>query len=129
MTRSAVIADPADRDWEGWPEGLLARAGRARWKTLFTADRDGTAGIAAGLASIAPAEELSEHSHAQHEVYFVTAGTATVTVEGDRHEVAAGQAIFIRGGARHSCRNEAAEELRFIFCFPTDSGDDVDYDF
>lgn len=129
MASRAVFADLEALDWEGWPPEQHDQRGRARWKTLFTSERDGTAGIAAGLGSIAPGEELSEHSHPQHEVYFVTAGTATLTVDGDRHEIPAGGAIFIHGGARHCCRNERDEELRFIFCFPADSVGDVAYDF
>lgn len=129
MDRQVVIADPEAPEWEGWPPEQVGERGRARWKTLFTSERDRTAGIAAGLASIAPGEELSEHSHPQHEVYFVVAGTATITVAGDRHEVPPGRAVFVPGGARHSCRNDGDEELRFLFCFPADSMSEIDYDF
>lgn len=49
----------------------------------------------------APVGTDPQTPHAQDEIYIVHAGTATLVVEGERVECAAGTAAFVPAGAQH----------------------------
>lgn len=58
-----------------------------------------------------------EHYHPQaEEIYFITAGTGRVRIEGELREVQAGDAIAIPPGQKHKIWNTGAETLRFLCC-------------
>jgi mannose-6-phosphate isomerase len=62
-----------------------------------------------------PGCRLSYQRHSRRaEHWFVTAGTADVTIDGVRHVVTAGQAIDIPRGAAHRIGNAGTEPLVFV---------------
>ena len=56
-----------------------------------------------------------EHYHPlAEEIYFITAGTGRVRIEGELREVQAGDAIAIPPGQKHKIWNRGPETLRFL---------------
>ncbi len=65
--------------------------------------------------TVLPGKRLSYQRHERRaEHWFVVAGTATVTLDGAEHRVAAGQAIDIPRRAAHRVANAGTEDLVFI---------------
>jgi mannose-6-phosphate isomerase-like protein (cupin superfamily) len=58
-----------------------------------------------------------EHYHPKaEEIYFITAGTGRVRIEGEVRDVRVGDAIAIPPGRRHKLWNSGAGELRLLCC-------------
>jgi len=68
-------------------------------------------------ASLPANGSTQRHYHARtEEIYVVLEGSGEMEVEGDRRQVAAGDAILIPSGAWHEIRADADAELRFLCC-------------
>jgi quercetin dioxygenase-like cupin family protein len=76
--------------------------GGTSWKTLISAGRTASNALTLGVARLPPGGALRAHRHAQAEVDFVRGGSGEVTVDGVRHVVGAGDAVFLPGDAVHS---------------------------
>ena len=64
---------------------------------------------------VAPGKRLSYQQHARRaEHWFVVRGDAVVTLDGERLEVGAGEAVDIPTGAAHRIENPGDGELVFI---------------
>ena len=64
---------------------------------------------------VLPGKRLSYQKHAQRaEHWFVVAGTAKVTLDGNEINVRTGQAIDIPIGSAHRVENPGSEDLIFI---------------
>ncbi len=62
-----------------------------------------------------PGKRLSYQTHARRaEHWYVVSGTATVTLDGQDHQVGAGQAVDIAQGMAHRCANQGDEDVVFI---------------
>ena len=58
-----------------------------------------------------------EHYHPKaEEIYFITAGTGRIRIEGEVHEVRVGDAIAIPPGRRHKLFNTGDEVLKLLCC-------------
>ena len=57
------------------------------------------------------------------------AGARSVWVGDGLRSVRAGSAVFVPGGAVHSCENTGASELRLAYVLAADSFEDVEYVF
>ena len=58
-----------------------------------------------------------EHYHPQaEEIYFITAGTGRMRIEGEERVVGVGDAIAIPPGQRHKLWNTGPEVLRLLCC-------------
>jgi quercetin dioxygenase-like cupin family protein len=124
-----IAVHESDREWQSWPEELVAQRGAVLWRTLVSGDRTPSSALTLGVAKIAPGDEVHEHRHAQAELYFVLTGEALVTVDGEARTVGPGTAVFIPGNAFHSCANRGSGELRFAYVLAADSFGDVEYVF
>ncbi len=64
---------------------------------------------------VLPGKRLSYQRHAQRsEHWFIVHGTATVTLDGERREVSAGQAIDIPVGTNHRIENASDALVVFV---------------
>jgi len=64
---------------------------------------------------VRPGQRLSYQRHERRaEHWFVVAGTALVTLDGEEHTVDSGQAIDIPLGGAHRIQNPGTEDLVFI---------------
>jgi mannose-6-phosphate isomerase-like protein (cupin superfamily) len=58
-----------------------------------------------------------EHYHPKaEEIYFITAGTGRIRIEGEVREVRVGDAIAIPPGQRHKLWNTGSEVLKLLCC-------------
>jgi mannose-6-phosphate isomerase-like protein (cupin superfamily) len=58
-----------------------------------------------------------EHYHARtEEIYFITAGSGRMRIEGDSSDVKAGDAIAIPPGKKHKLWNTGHETLTLLCC-------------
>jgi mannose-6-phosphate isomerase-like protein (cupin superfamily) len=68
-------------------------------------------------ARIPAGGSTQEHYHPKaEEIYFITAGTGRMRIEGEIREVKPGDAIAIPPGRRHKLWNTGAETLRLLCC-------------
>ena len=76
-------------------------------------------------AELAQGQSTRRHHHAEtEEIYFIEAGRGEMELDGERRDVAAGDAVLIPPGAWHEIR--ALEPLRFLCCcVPPYSDDDT----
>jgi quercetin dioxygenase-like cupin family protein len=51
---------------------------------------------------IGPGQAVPPHAHPQEQFSYVQRGLLTITVDGDAHEIGAGEAIIIPGGLEHA---------------------------
>ena len=111
---------------QGWDDDIR---GRVKWMSLFSAGQSPTGELTAGIAEIEPGDEFKTHRHPQSEIYFITAGSGVVCIDGTDHKANAGDALFVPGNAWHSVRNNGKETLRIFYTFAADAIDDIQYEF
>ena len=119
-----LVLDEARAPLDGWDDPVK---GRIRWRTLFSKGGTPTDGITCGVADLGPGDWLGPHRHAPPEIYYVFAGRGVVTLNGAEHVVGPGSAVFIPGMAEHGIRQTGTELLRFLYGFPVNSFDTVEY--
>jgi mannose-6-phosphate isomerase-like protein (cupin superfamily) len=129
MRVEPVVVNEDDVAWETWPAEKLAERGNSSWRTVISAGRTPSNALTFGVARLPPGGVLQAHRHAQAEVYFVLGGSGVVTVDGDRHVVGVGDAVFLPGGAMHSVVSTGGIDLRVAYILAADSFDDVVYVF
>lgn len=97
----------------------IASPRNSRAQTLSIADIIIPAGVA-----------VKPHYHKViEEIYYVTAGSGIMTLDGRETRIGVGDAVVIRPGERHSVRNDTAAELRLIVtCTPPWSPDCLIFD-
>src|SRR4051794_39544736 len=103
-----VVVGEDERAWEtlGDEEASVS----VLFKTLISKGLTKSEALTAGVAKMPPGAALSRHR--QHEVYLVLAGEGSVRVGDGVRSVRAGSAVFVPGGAVHSCENTGASQLR-----------------
>ena len=68
-------------------------------------------------ATLSPGQSTARHFHPRaEEIYFVLAGRAQMTIEGETRTLETGDAIAIPAGTRHQIENAGQSELRFLCC-------------
>lgn len=83
------------------------------WGSYTVVDRGD--GYQVKRIEVLPGKRLSYQSHEHRaEHWFVVQGTATVTLDGELHEVATGAAIDIGVQQKHRVANRGAQLLIFI---------------
>jgi quercetin dioxygenase-like cupin family protein len=94
-------------------------ANRRRGGEIRTVLSPGTVGSHAGFLGalrLAPGEQINEHYHPYSEEFlFVTAGVATVTLDGTEHSVHPDEGIWIPKNVRHRVSNERDTPVRAVF--------------
>jgi mannose-6-phosphate isomerase-like protein (cupin superfamily) len=55
--------------------------------------------------------------HPVPEMYFITAGSATITLDGERQRIAAGDTVLIPAGCRHQIHNDGDVALELVFLY------------
>jgi quercetin dioxygenase-like cupin family protein len=111
-----------DEHWEDPARGTI------RFRTLISAPSTDTDRITCGVALMAAGDTFPLHSHPQPEVYFGLVGEGEVLVDGVRHRLAPGVALYIPGGAVHGVPL-ATEPLNWFYTFAANSFADIDYTF
>lgn len=115
--------------WESWSGLDPSASSGVRWKLVFSAGHTPTATMSMGLAEIAPGGILPLHCHPPAEIYHVLAGEGRCEIEEIVHALRPGISLFVPAHARHRTTNSGKTPLRFLFTFPCDSFDLIDYSF
>ena len=72
------------------------------------------------------AEKMHYHKLSQ-QVFYILKGLATFEIDGQLHEVKAGESLHILPLSKHCIRNESSEELHFLVVSePRSHGDRID---
>lgn len=106
MSRKPIVLNPG--------EGRVYPMGRMQ--AVFKADGDETAG-AASVSEwwLEPnTEGPPEHEHPEDHVFYVIAGSMSVSLDGVWCDAAAGSYVVIPGGTRHTFENRGATRSGII---------------
>jgi quercetin dioxygenase-like cupin family protein len=123
----AVLAAESTTAWEydAPNEGDTAAI---RWRTLVSAGRTPSSGIAMGVMEVAPGAQLAPHRHEPQEVYYVVAGEGEVYLDGEWRPARAGDVTYFPRRHVHGARNRGAAEFRIVWVFPVDDYEAVVYE-
>jgi len=99
---SGVVRDALGRETDERP-----------WGTYTVLDDDPTFKVK--RIEVLPGKRLSYQRHARRsEHWFIVHGTAVVTLDGERHEVSAGEAVDIPVGTDHRIENATDQPVVFV---------------
>jgi putative monooxygenase len=85
-------------------------------RTLLSPKTVGSTSGFMGVATIGAGDWISEHYHPYSEEFiYVARGRIAAELDGVRHEVAAGSALFVPKEVRHRLRNETSEDAFIVF--------------
>ena len=85
-------------------------------RTLLSPKSVGSTSGFMGVASIEPGDRISEHYHPYSEEFiYCVRGALTAQLDGESHEVLAGQALYVPINMRHRLVNEGDEEVFVVF--------------
>ncbi len=116
-------------EWETWKDSFLKDQSQVVWKTLISQGKTDSSGLVAGVAEIPVGALLIRHSHAKEEAYYILEGEGHLELDGDTMRVARGTSVFIPGNAEHALTNTGTRTLKFLYMFPADSFEDIEYTF
>ncbi|MGR3761887.1 cupin domain-containing protein [Roseobacteraceae bacterium NS-SX3] len=102
--------------------------GEVRWRTLINSTSAAPRAMVLGVAEFGPGGRLLPHRHDPPEFYFGLEGTGTVTIDGTPHEIRAGVAVYVPGGAEHGTV-AGPGGLRFAYGFAEPRFEDIEYRF
>lgn len=126
-TLQATVVRGADERWEGWTDPAIHAKSPIRWKLLIGGERTPSKGLTVGIAEIPPGISLLLHHHAPEEVYYVLEGEGRTEIAGVVTLVGPGTALFIPPNATHRTVNTGTIPLRFVWIFPTDTFQEIEY--
>ena len=126
-TMMGIVIRESDSPWEGWADPIIGAKSPIRWKLLVTGERTPTKRVTMGITEIPPGDSLLLHHHQPEEVYYVVEGAGKVEIEGRAATIGPGSAVFIPGNAKHRTSNTGTAPLRFVFVFPTDTFEEIQY--
>jgi mannose-6-phosphate isomerase-like protein (cupin superfamily) len=127
MDEEPVVVGEDERAWEALEDEETSDS--VLFKTLISGGLTRSEALTAGVAKVPPGAALSRHRHRQAEVYLVLAGAGSVRAGEGVRSVRADSAVFVPGGALHSCENTGTSELRLAYVLAADSFEDVEYVF
>ena len=127
MNPQSTIIHQDDLPWQSRDVYQETPFGKVRWKTLLSSDSTASSEITMGIAEIPPGEQLSLHSHAQAETYYILAGDGFVLLDGAEYAVTAGSVVFIPGDVVHTIGARGYQVLKMVYSFPVDSFKQVHY--
>jgi quercetin dioxygenase-like cupin family protein len=104
------------------------QSGNLTWRTLIAAEHTPSEELSVGVARFPAGGCLKPHRHAPAEVYFGLSGTGTVTVDGERLQIARDVAVFIPGGTLHGVV-AGPNGLAIFYAFARATFADIVYDF
>jgi quercetin dioxygenase-like cupin family protein len=93
---------------------METREGVRDLKAIYPETGFPTKSLILGVVEIDPGFHSPLHRHNCEEVYYVAAGSGYIESDGERHRLAAGDAVFNREGSAHRVFNDGAEPIRLV---------------
>jgi putative monooxygenase len=85
-------------------------------RTLLSPKTVGSSSGFMGVATMAAGDRISEHYHPYSEEFiYCVRGKLSAQLDGEPHEVSAGQALYIPINMRHRLVNDGDEEVFIVF--------------
>ena len=101
-----------------------------RWQFSVNAGSTCSNGLSCGYLEVDPDAELPLHYHKEQEIYIITRGQAELlTGANNSRAVTAGDTIYIPENSWHGIKNLSHSIVEFIWIFPTDTWQEVQYMF
>ena len=122
---AGFTAELSDQPVEG---GTDPQTGTVTWRTLISGDRTPSKELIVGVADMGAFGTLKAHRHEAVEFYFGLSGEGIVEIDGVRHRIAHGTAVYIPGNAEHGVI-AGPDGLSFLYGFPEHAFEDVEYVF
>ncbi len=123
----------SDADAQSEPKPLIRSSDAIEYETVDAADGlkkgvlidedDGAPTFAIRRFVLEPGAEVPRHTNAVEHEQYVLEGAYTVGLEGEEHEVEAGDSLLIPAETVHWYRNESDEPGAFLCAVP--NGDDT----
>jgi mannose-6-phosphate isomerase-like protein (cupin superfamily) len=96
-------------------DGKLAPSYGTLFQQIYPGGGEDLADWGVGRAVVEPGTRTDPHSHDEHEMFIVTRGRGTISVDDEERELAAGQTVLIPAGSTHTFVNHASgERLEFF---------------
>ena len=124
MENKILIVQEENQDWLSSKE-----QGKLRWKLLVDSSIGSSSGISLGILKIKPNCELPLHHHNPNEIYLIKLGTGLLIKSKTSIRVKTGDAVYIPENAVHGIRNIGSIPLLLYWVFPTESWEEVKYNF
>jgi quercetin dioxygenase-like cupin family protein len=73
--------------------------------------------LAAGTSEGDHTHRVDDPTDDWEELYYVLSGVGTITIDGTRHEIAAGEAVLVPAGVDHGLYATGTDALRILLIF------------
>ena len=73
--------------------------------------------VVGGWYTLGPGATNPLDVHTVPEIYFVTAGSALITLDGETQRIAAGDTVLIPAGVQHQTHNDTDHPLTMVFLY------------
>ena len=73
--------------------------------------------VVGGWYTLGPGATNPLDVHTVPEIYFVTAGSALITLDGETQRIAAGDTVLIPAGVQHQTHNDTDQPLTMVFLY------------
>jgi mannose-6-phosphate isomerase-like protein (cupin superfamily) len=103
--------------------------GSMSWFNLFDSTISPTKGMTVGIAEVPPGGSGTAHWHSQAEVYYILLGHGHMDIDDISYPVQQDDAIYVPGNAKHNIFNKSDAVLKILYIFPTDSLNEIEYQF
>ena len=101
-----------------------------RWQFSVNDGVTNSNGLSCGYLQLDPGAVLPLHFHKEQEIYVITQGNAELlTDENTMRTVTAGDTVYIPEQSWHGIKNISQSLVEFIWIFPTDTWQEVQYIF
>ena len=100
------------------------------WRFLVDGSEHENEGISMGCLRLPVGQSLPLHHHEEQEIYFILSGIGEILMSGSEcKSVTVGDSIYIPNSLPHGVKNTGDTDLIFLWVFPTDSWNDVRYNY
>ena len=124
MTKKIVITKPNEYGWQ-----RNKKYGELEWKLLVDSTIKMTSDMSVGILKIKPNCSLELHHHNPKELYIIKEGKGLLLKLDMNERLKTGDAIFIPENVVHGLQNIGKTSLFLYWIFPTDSWEEVTYNF
>ena len=101
-----------------------------RWQFSVNDGVTSSNGLSCGYLQLDPGAELPLHFHKEQEIYIITQGNAELLTSAHTvRAVSAGDTVYIPEHSWHGIKNISQSLVEFIWIFPTDTWQEVQYIF
>lgn len=107
-----AVVDTAAVEFRRLEHENLVRAYGLDMKLLYPWDGL-TAPFRGAWCVLRPGDQSAQHAHHEHEIFIGMAGNAEVIAEGEAHEFAAGDLVFLKPGIEHYLVNNHDEDFSY----------------